>query len=173
MFASSHELHSLTGVSPISSQQPAPSKDTSRTSGRFIKSESPRHSSDYSFVESKELARFKDLISSSRPRLGKNSWTRELLAWALAAIALMILIIVLATYNGKPLDDWHSGVSINTLVNVLTTIASIALIYPVASAIAQMRWLSLAKRESPVADMESFGSGPIDIVVMVWKHPSS
>ena len=112
-------------------------------------------------------------ISSSRPRRGNSSWTQELLAWALAALALMILIIVLAIYNGKPLDHWHSSVSVNTLVNVLTTLASIALIFPVASAIAQLRWLSLAKRASPVADLESFGSGPIDIVVMMWKHPSS
>ena len=173
MVASSHELHPLRGVSPTSSQQPAPGEDTFRTSGRFTKSISPRHSSDNPFVESNEPAKSKDSISLSRPRLGNNSWARELLAWALAALALIILIIVLAIYNGQPLDDWHSSVSVNTLVNVLTTIASIALIYPVASAIAQMRWLSLAKRESPVADMESFGSGPIDIVVMMWKHPSS
>lgn len=173
MVASSYELHSLRGISPTSSQQPALGEDTPRTSGCFTKSISPRHSSDNPFVESNESANSKYPISSSRPRLGNNSWTRELLAWALAALALMILITVLAIYNGNPLDDWNSSVSVNTLINVLTTIASIALIYPVASAIAQMRWLSVAKRESPVADMESFGSGPIDIVVMIWKHPST
>ena len=173
MVASPHELHSLRSVSPTSLQQPALGENAPSTSGRFNISIPPRQSSDDQCAESKKPVTFNNLLKSSHSRAGNNSWTRELLAWALAALALMILIIVLAIYNNKPLDNWHSSVSVNTLVNVLTTIASIALIYPVASAIAQMRWISLAKRESAVADMESFGSGPIDIIVMIWKHPSS
>lgn len=105
-------------------------------------------------------------------RLIQRSWVLEILAWLLAAITLTILIIVLATFDGKPLSHWHSSISVNTLVNVLTTSASIALTFPVASSIAQLRWLWLGKEETRIADIESFGAGPIDVFVMVWKHPT-
>ena len=70
------------------------------------------------------------------------------------------------------LSKWHSGVSINTLVNVLTTIASTALIYPVTSSIAQSRWLWLRLQARPLSGLESFGAGPVDVFLMVFKHPT-
>ena len=83
-----------------------------------------------------------------------------------------MLIIVLAVFDEKPLRHWHFGVSVNMLVNVLTSLVSIALALPVASCIAQMRWLWLKGKETPYAEVKSFGAGPIDIVVMLWKHPT-
>lgn len=75
---------------------------------------------------------------SLRSRFFRPSWTLEILAWLLGAVTLAILIIALAIYNKNPLSRWHSNVSVNTVVNALTTIASTALIFPVASAIAQL-----------------------------------
>ena len=98
-------------------------------------------------------------------------WIWEILAWVLAAISLAILIIVLALFNQKPLSHWHSGVSVNTLINVLTTISSLALIFPVASGIAQMKWLWLQHAKRPLAGIESFGAGPIEVFNMLRKHP--
>ena len=105
-------------------------------------------------------------------RLGESSWTLELLAWAVAAIALIILISVLAKFNNKPLSRWHSGISVNTLVNILTTISSLALIFPVACGIAQMRWLWVERNQRPITDIQSFGAGPLEILDMIRKHPT-
>jgi len=155
MDPSSHELQRLQSGSAVSSQ-------------RLTVHDRETHTS----VHDKGAGYGLQPEPSFYSRLVESSWTLEVLAWILAAAALVILIAVLAVFNGKSLSHWHSGVSINTLVNVLTTIASVALIFPVASGIAQMRWLWLAKGQSPVADIESFGSGPIDIFVMLWKHPT-
>lgn len=104
-------------------------------------------------------------------RCVQYAWALEFLAWLFGAVTLTILIIVLGFFNGKPLREWNSSISVNTLVNVLTTIASTALIFPVTSAIAQLKWLWLQKKTRSVADFDSFGAGPVDIFVMVSKHP--
>ena len=146
----------------------------SDTSGRDMGNGSrpPHHRGILSSHASEGTGHVIKFSSSSYSHLIGSSWALEVLAWISAATTLTILIIVLALFDGKPLNHWHSNVTLNTLVNVLTTIASIALIFPVASGIAQMRWLWLAKKASPVADIESFGAGPIDIFVMLWKHPT-
>lgn len=110
------------------------------------------------------------LGSSLRSRLVEKSWALELLAWCFAAVTLATLIAVLKVFNGKPLSHWNSSITINTLVNVLTTISSTALTSPVASCVAQLRWLWLRKERS-VAGLQSFGNGPVDIFVMIFKHP--
>lgn len=132
----------------------------------------PRHSRGLSFHAAEGSGHVIQSNPSIYSRLLGSSWVLEILAWALAAITLIILITVLTVFNQKSLSYWHSGVTVNTLVNALTTIASVALIFPVASGIAQLRWLWLAKQPSPVTDIESFGAGPIDIFVMIWKHPT-
>lgn len=110
--------------------------------------------------------------TSLRDCLAITSWSLEILAWLFAAVSLVVLIIVLIHYNGKPLGAWHSKVTPNTLVNILTTIGSTALIFPLTSCIAQMRWLWMQKKERRVVDMETFGSGPIDSLMMLLKHPT-
>ena len=146
----------------------------SHTSGRAMGNGSspPRYPRNLPFHAAKTTGHVTQSNPSTYSYLIGGSWILEVLAWILAASTLIILIIVLTVFNGKPLSHWHSGVSVNTLVNVLTTISSVALIFPVASAIAQIRWLWLAKQASPIADIESFGAGPIDIFMMLWKHPT-
>ena len=170
----SNELQFLRSGSLHSSQRLIMDDAESHTSGRTISNGSspPRYPRDPSFHAAKTTGHVTQSNPSTYSCLIGSSWVLEVLAWILAAITLIILIIVLTVFNGKPLSNWHSGVSVNTLVNVLTTIASIALIFPVASGIAQIRWLWLAKQASPVADIESFGAGPIDIFMMLWKHPT-
>ena len=106
-------------------------------------------------------------------RFVENSWALEFLAWLFGAVTLTILVIVLGVFNGKPLSRWHSNISVNTLVNVLTTSSSTALIFPVTSSILQLRWLWLQKKTRSVADFDSFGAGPVEIFVMVFKHPKA
>lgn len=174
MDLNSNELHFLKKGSLHSSQRLITDDVDSHTSGRDMGNGSPppRHPRGLSFHAAEGTGHVIQSKPSIYSRLVGSSWALEVLAWMLAAITLIILITVLTVFNGKPLSHWHSGVSVNTLVNVLTTIASIALIFPVASGIAQIRWLWLAKQASPVADIESFGAGPIDIFVMLWKHPT-
>ncbi|KAL9629941.1 MAG: hypothetical protein Q9164_006653 [Protoblastenia rupestris] len=141
MAGNPHELQSLRSISPVSQDtnaRPHPfSTDAAQKQGIIGQGQKqPRLSLYCRFVE--------------------NSWALEFLAWLFGALTLVILIIVLRVFNGKPLNRWNSSISVNTLVNVLTTIASTALIFPVTSATAQLRWLWLQKKARSVADFDSF-----------------
>ena len=103
-------------------------------------------------------------------RFVKSTWTFEILSWLFGALTLAILIVILATFNKRPLRDWKSSITVNTLINALTTIASTALIFPIASSIAQLRWIWLQKKERVITDLDSFSSGPLDVFFMVYKH---
>ncbi|KAL8710173.1 MAG: hypothetical protein Q9220_005256 [cf. Caloplaca sp. 1 TL-2023] len=152
------ELHSLRSLSPVS---------------RDVSSQAAGHGT-HQYPSTYDDPNSPHLEGSSgklRTRSGKRSWSLELLAWLVGAVTLAILIVALAVFNGKALGRWHSSVSVNTLVNVLTTIASTALIFPVASAIAQLGWLHLSEQQRPLSDLETFGSGPITIFTMIAKHP--
>ncbi|KAL8760621.1 MAG: hypothetical protein Q9184_003202 [Pyrenodesmia sp. 2 TL-2023] len=165
------ELHSLRSLSPISLHNPA-----SQAPGHGTRPKPPgHHDSDYVIVPTngdRDGLILEEPSGSLRSRFFRPSWTLEILSWLLGAVTLAILIIALAIYNKTPLSRWHSNVSVNTVVNILTTIASIALIFPVASAIAQLGWLHMSEQQRPLSDLETFGAGPITMLVMVFKHPS-
>ena len=171
-----HELQSLRSLSPVSSRHPIVHDTDPSTSGIEFENFSARHRHSGT-----PLAQTYEIIGNEanqpKPslytRFVENSWTLEFLAWLLGAVTLAILVIVLAVFNGKPLSHWHSGISVNTLVNALTTIASTALIFPITSSIAQLRWLWLRRKERIVADFDSFGAGPVETFVMVFKHPKT
>lgn len=141
MSGNTHELQALRSVSPVF--------DQTRVRPRSL---SGKLGSQYEDIGPEQPR----LGLSLRSRLVEESWALEVLAWCFAAVTLVILIAVLAVFNRKPQRQWHSGITVNTLVNVLTTIASTALIFPVASSIAQLRWLWLRKKKQSVADFESF-----------------
>ncbi|KAL8716979.1 MAG: hypothetical protein Q9225_005740 [Loekoesia sp. 1 TL-2023] len=156
------ELQSLRSLSPVSSQHPVVHAADPSLSGTPL-------AQSYEIIGNKSNQPKPSLYT----RLAEDSWALEILAWLLGVVTPAILIIVLAVFNGKPLSHWHSSVSVNTLVNALTTIASTALIFPIASSIAQLRWLWLQKKERVVANFDSFGAGPIATFVMVFKHPKT
>ncbi|KAK4694881.1 hypothetical protein P7C71_g2768, partial [Lecanoromycetidae sp. Uapishka_2] len=86
---------------------------------------------------------------------------------------MAIILIVLAIFNNQPLHRWHSGLSLNTLINVLSQVAQTAVTVPIAASIAQMKWIWYSKRR-PIGEMEDFDKairGPIDSLWMVRKHP--
>ncbi|KAL8946877.1 MAG: hypothetical protein Q9222_006782 [Ikaeria aurantiellina] len=167
MAFNTEERHSLRSLSPMSSHNAA-SHGTSQP-------DSAHHNQGYvvaPMIDQKGHPIHREASGSPHARSYRHSWRLEILAWLLGFVSLTILIVVLGVFNGKPLSRWHSSVHVNTLVNVLTTIASTALIFPVASAIAQLGWLYLSEQRRPLSDLETFAAGPMSACNMLWKHPS-
>lgn len=115
-------------------------------------------------------------MSKNQPfltRIFSDTWTLEILCWLLALLSLVIILIVLGIFNGQPLQNWHSGLSLNTLINVVSQIAQTALFVPVAASISQMKWIWYSKIR-PVGEMENFDKasrGPMDSLWLITKHP--
>ena len=153
MSNNSHELQLLRSNSPVSNQHKVRPNSPSR---KYDSNNSPKQTRTEVSLQS---------------RLFEKFWALEFLAWCFAAVTLVILIAVLRVFKDKPQSNWYSSISVNTLLNVLTTISSTALSFPVISSIAQLRWLWLRENKHLVADFESFGNGPVDIFVMIYRHP--
>ena len=51
-----------------------------------------------------------------------NWWTLELLSWFSAAWALSMIVLILGLLHDKPLPQWPSGITVNSLVSVLSQI---------------------------------------------------
>lgn len=76
-------------------------------------------------------------------------WWPEILAALCALIALAAIIGLVRYYRGHSIDrpgpDSQSGLTLNGLIALLSTIARAALLIPVASALSQDVWLCLSE----------------------------
>lgn len=107
-------------------------------------------------------------------RIFEESWVAEILALCIAALATVIMIIILAIFKDKPLTQWHSRVTINTLVSFVSQAAQTALLLPVASSISQMKWIHFQRKRKPLGDMEDFDKASRQIfnsLFLVFKLP--
>lgn len=117
------------------------------------------------------------LPSTSWPSLSTraitNPWGSEFLCWLFAAVSIVVIIVVLAISNGLPLRNWHAGITLNTLVNVFSSIGRNAILIPVTESISQLEWL-LYQRSRVISDMEALDEasrGPISSIWVVFKRP--
>ena len=126
-----------------------------------------------------------NLILSAQPSMSRQSfhdriftrtWAVELLCWFLALVSLLVIIIVVRVFNGQPLQNWRSGLTLNTLISVVSQIAQTAVLVPVASSISQLKWIWFGKGEKrAIGDMEPFDKasrGPIDSLRLILNHPT-
>jgi hypothetical protein len=122
--------------------------------------------------KAREIAR----LTEKQPfftRIFSDTWTLEILCWFLALLSIIIIVIVLRVFNGQSLQKWHSGLSLNTVINVVSQIAQTAVFVPVAASISQMKWIWYSKIR-PVGEMEDFDKasrGPMDSLWLITKHP--
>lgn len=77
-------------------------------------------------------------VAETRP--SPNRWTETLSRWtweigslALAAAALVAIIIILRVYDGKSLHKWKVGISVNTVIAILSTIFKGSLAMPIST----------------------------------------
>lgn len=107
-------------------------------------------------------------------RIFEESWVAEIIALCVAALATVIIIIILASFKDKPLTQWHSRVTINTLVNFVSQVAQTALVLPLASSVSQMKWIHFQRKRNPLGDMEDFDKASrqvLDNLLLVFKLP--
>ncbi|MCJ1270468.1 hypothetical protein MMC22_010365 [Lobaria immixta] len=106
-------------------------------------------------------------------RIFDESWGFEVLLWFVALLSLVVILVILGMFNGQPLQNWHSGLTVNTLLHVLSQIAQSAVFVPVASSISQLKWIWYDKRRA-IGEMEDFDKasrGLIDSLRLIMKRP--
>lgn len=97
-------------------------------------------------------------------------WIWEIIAAVASLLFLSALIGLLATYNNQPIFDWH-GVTLNAYVSILSTASKTTLLYLIAEAIGQWKWILYAHHSRPLLDVEwvdAASRGPWGSTSLLW-----
>ncbi|KAK1995865.1 hypothetical protein LX36DRAFT_712817 [Colletotrichum falcatum] len=93
----------------------------------------------------------------------KQPWTTSLLGWlpellwcAVSVASVAALAGVLSRFDGQPLPRWPLGLTLNTLIAFLATLARASFIIPVSDSVSQLKWLWYRDAPRPLRDFQDF-----------------
>ncbi|KAF2673192.1 hypothetical protein BT63DRAFT_475737 [Microthyrium microscopicum] len=98
-------------------------------------------------------------------------WGIELLSLGFSALSMVIILIVLAQYDGKGLPQWKLGISINAFISIFAGFTKSALLLPTAQALGQLKWNWFTKSR-PMHDFELLDSasrGPWGALLLLGR----
>lgn len=89
-------------------------------------------------------------------------WTWEILSSVASSSLLTAIIVILTRVNGRPQEDWSLQITLNTLINVLSTLFRACLASTAAEIISQQKWIwfwSAPAYGRPIRHIQSFDAG--------------
>ncbi|KXH62508.1 hypothetical protein CNYM01_01719 [Colletotrichum nymphaeae SA-01] len=127
--------------------------------------ESPRHGGwDYTPGRTDTKSHLSHKESGLTPSAPKQPWSTSLmgwlpeLIWSIISIASVAALAgVLSRFDGQRLPEWPLGLTLNTLIAFLATLARAAFVIPVSESLSQLKWLWYRK-ERPLKDFQDFDS---------------
>lgn len=112
-------------------------------------------------------------LPSQADTLWNKLWLGEFLAWALSLICFAAVVIILALSDGHPLNRWHFGISLNTVIAILATMGNALLAGPLSAALGQTKWARFRNKERPVVQfqaIEDASRGPLGSIRFLTKR---
>lgn len=103
-----------------------------------------------------------------------DTWTAETAALLLSIVALILIVVLLSVYDGRPQFQWH-GVTLNTVIAILAACVRIGFVVPVAESLAQWKWLWFTQKPRPLIDFEAIedaSRGPRGSLALLWETKS-
>ncbi|KAK0646445.1 hypothetical protein B0T16DRAFT_458366 [Cercophora newfieldiana] len=106
------------------------------------------------------------------------AWWLEFGALILSATSLISAAVVLALYDGKPMQDWGlDTISINTVISVLGVISKVTLAFAISSAIGQHKWNWFRAGQERLGVFEKFDEasrGPLGSAsLLLWSRAAN
>ncbi|PQE11513.1 acid phosphatase protein [Rutstroemia sp. NJR-2017a BVV2] len=93
----------------------------------------------------------------------QNWWLLEIVALLIGTISVIAICIVLRHYQDKPAPKANTiggvGITLNTVISILTTIGSSSLLLAVAECISQQKWVWFSGSAKPLTELEAFDNG--------------
>ncbi|KAH8173784.1 hypothetical protein LIA77_05203 [Sarocladium implicatum] len=104
------------------------------------------------------------------------SWATELVWCLLGIILLMALVMVLSTFNNKPLPDLPLSLTLNTIVAILATAIRAVTVFLIGQGISQAKWNQFVGIEKPLLNLHVYDEasrGPWGSLIMVLRTRGS
>jgi hypothetical protein len=120
-------------------------------------------------------------------------WVYEILSIIISAGALIAIIVLLSNVNNKPQPSWATGgrycteerllgsqetvchghgISLNSVVSWIGTIARVGLLVPLSNGLGQLKWSWFSNEERSLADFEAFDQASRGLngsVRLIWR----
>jgi hypothetical protein len=107
---------------------------------------------------------------SAMKRLLLDTWTCEIIAMTFSIGCLVAIMIVVGAYDGKRITQLASGLTLNTIISVLSTAARSSLVFVVSAAVGQLKWCWLKRSARQVRDiqaMDEASRGPLGAIGVI------
>ncbi|KAI1817265.1 hypothetical protein GGS20DRAFT_592171 [Poronia punctata] len=104
-----------------------------------------------------------------------SPWITDILAVGFSTLSFLVLIVVLAVQDGKPTFTWH-GVTLNTIVAILSTASKASLLFAVEDLMGQWKWILFNGQTRRLIDFEyvdDASRGPLGSLKLMWKFRRS
>jgi hypothetical protein len=101
----------------------------------------------------------------------KDTWTFEIIAFVFSVLASGCLIYLLVSFNEQPVFKWH-GLSLNTIVSIVSTISKTLMTFIVSAGISQWKYIDFSKNKRKLIEfdrLDSASRGPLGSSTLLWK----
>lgn len=105
----------------------------------------------------------------------QHTWYLEAGALAFSAIAIGLTAGFLQQLDGHRIPNWASvgsGLSLNSILSVLSIVARSSLLIPLDEALGQLMWVSFSRRANRLDEVELFhraSRGPVGALRLIWR----
>ncbi|TDZ30565.1 hypothetical protein CTRI78_v011867 [Colletotrichum trifolii] len=104
-----------------------------------------------------------------------TAWGAEYWAVAGATVSLAAMMTLLARFDGKGVFAWH-GVTLNTVVSILSVTIKASIAFVIAECMAQWKWILFAREERPLIDFDRIDEatrGPLGSLRIILRTRSA
>lgn len=102
-------------------------------------------------------------------RLASSYWLFEFFFWVFGMLCLLAIVILLHEYDGELVPAWKYGITLNTIVSLLSSFAGFALMVPITAGLGQLKWLRF-QQTRPLNEfdaIEQAGRGPVGSALLL------
>ncbi|KAJ5420870.1 hypothetical protein N7465_003389 [Penicillium sp. CMV-2018d] len=113
------------------------------------------------------------MLSKIRSPLNADwgAWKFELLALVGSACSFLVMVVVLAVYNGRSMFD-SKNVTLNAIISVLSVAMKASLTFAVAELIGQWKWILFHQNARPLMDFDRIDTasrGPLGSLQVIFR----
>lgn len=109
---------------------------------------------------------------SSFKKIILDTWICEILSIVFSMYCVGAVAVVVGFYDGEPIPQYPSGITLNTIISILSTGARSALVYVISATIGQLKWHWFSWRGRRLRDvqvLDDASRGPLGSIAVLFS----
>ncbi|KAM7215853.1 Protein of unknown function (DUF3176) domain containing protein [Rhypophila decipiens] len=89
-------------------------------------------------------------------------WWGEILSLSVSIATFCAMIILLRIYQDQPTSKWHSAISLNSIIAILSVLFKSSLALPLTAGLSHLKWSRFLAKQRPLSEMAQFDKASRD-----------